>query len=181
MISSCFLQKSKKVVISWFHCVRWRRQWNQHQIRSLCSKFFSLIFGLWAIVFSNFVCLVVMGFFIKEFVKIQNPSFLTPSPLQWTNMDILHTIYTEKKEIGLLLKLSLSVNTYFWQFFFQEMNYEKETAPKDGNKLTEECQTTPMWVTYMPKWWVETDNGGNDSHKRQSQLWDQITCHTKTG
>ena len=24
-------------------------------------------------------------------------------------------------------------------------------------------------------------NGGNDSHKRQSQLWDQITCQTKTG
>ena len=23
-------------------------------------------------------------------------------------------------------------------------------------------------------------NGGNDSHKRQSQLWDQITCQTKT-
>ena len=24
-------------------------------------------------------------------------------------------------------------------------------------------------------------NGGNDSHKRQSQLWDQIICQTKTG
>ena len=24
-------------------------------------------------------------------------------------------------------------------------------------------------------------NGGNETHKRQSQLWDQITCQTKTG
>ena len=28
---------------------------------------------------------------------------------------------------------------------------------------------------------VVIHNGGNDSHKRQSQLWDQITCQTKTG
>ena len=24
-------------------------------------------------------------------------------------------------------------------------------------------------------------NGGNDPHKRQSQLWDQIACQSKTG
>ena len=33
----------------------------------------------------------------------------------------------------------------------------------------------------LPAQFATPHNGGNDPHKRQSQLWDQITCQTKTG
>ena len=47
----------------------------------------------------------------------------------------------------------------------------------------------PIWIGFGGKEMVFCDlncfnplhNGENDSYKRQSQLWDQIICQTKTG
>ena len=49
------------------------------------------------------------------------------------------------------------------------------------HKLCKKFQKTCQIVAGISPKLAVMHNGGNDSLKRQSQLWDQITCLTKTG
>ena len=59
------------------------------------------------------------------------------------------------------------------------LGYALILGPVKGQGISDSGKE-PNWFNSVVKF-RSLHNGGNDPHKRQSQLWDQITCQTKTG
>ena len=103
----------------------------------------------------------------------------------WRYIDLVEvTLYRPN------IKIKIVSIYLFWQIILQLTNDHPKHSMAGANlnksKLFSTSTTTAKRSRICINWFQTSlhqklHNGGNDSHKRQSQLWDQITCQTKTG
>ena len=105
------------------------------------------------------------------------------NPNQWRNLqnpvrhesfEIKLDLETEAKQVQIVINDGDLVLHTWWTFTIKCLRYEIV--------LKRWCNTTYIeQVIFSSKLnYVTLHNGANDSQKRQSQLWDQVICQTKT-